>query len=180
MASLQWSEALALGNAVMDDTHREFVDLLARVHEASDDAVLPLWRELQAHTVEHFGQEDRWMQHTGFAAGNCHASQHDVILQIMNELARRAAVGDASLLKPVAMELGTWFVQHAQTMDTALAAHLELVGFDVLTGELRDSRVLQGERISGCGGAACSSTAADHESEPVARAGQTGVLEPAA
>ena len=30
MPALPWSEALELGLSFMDDTHREFVDLLAR------------------------------------------------------------------------------------------------------------------------------------------------------
>ena len=34
MAALEWSDALALDLPLMDDTHREFVDLLAQVEQA--------------------------------------------------------------------------------------------------------------------------------------------------
>ena len=36
MQHLEWSDALALKLPAMDDTHREFVDLLAAVNTATD------------------------------------------------------------------------------------------------------------------------------------------------
>ena len=61
MAALEWTEALVLDLPLMDDTHREFVDLLAAVEQAGDDQVLPAWQALIDHTDQHFGQEDYWM-----------------------------------------------------------------------------------------------------------------------
>ena len=124
MAALEWSAALALDMAAMDDTHEEFVDLLAQVEAASDAALPAAWQALVEHTDGHFGQEDRWMVSTGFAADNCHSLQHRVILQIMREGAERGAKGELHVIRGMAAELATWFVHHAQTMDAALAKHL--------------------------------------------------------
>ena len=55
MAHLEWSDALNLDLPLMDDTHREFVDLLAGVDQASDAELLPRWRTLVEHTEQHFG-----------------------------------------------------------------------------------------------------------------------------
>ena len=44
MAALEWTEPLVLDLPLMDDTHREFVDLLAAVEQAGDDQVLPAWQ----------------------------------------------------------------------------------------------------------------------------------------
>ena len=49
MPALQWSESLALGLPYMDDTHREFVDLLASAADAPNDAVLAT--RLQDHQM---------------------------------------------------------------------------------------------------------------------------------
>ena len=54
MPQLQWSDALALDLPVMDDTHREFVELLAVVDTAGDDRLLSGWRALVMHTDDHF------------------------------------------------------------------------------------------------------------------------------
>lgn len=157
MPALPWSEGLELGLSFMDDTHKEFVDLLARC-EAADDAALPaLWDELIAHTTDHFGREDEWMLATGFASGNCHGTQHKVVLNVLREGAVRAKAGDLAPARQMIQELAVWFPQHAQTMDAALALHLRGVGYDATTGEVHEPGKLPALEISGCGGASCCS-----------------------
>lgn len=156
MAALEWSEALALDLPLMDETHKELVELLAQV-ECSDDAqLLTRWQALVTHTEQHFGMEDQWMTTTRFASGNCHSMQHKVVLQVMCEGALRAAQGDLQALRMMAAELALWFPQHSQTMDAALALHLRRVGFDASTGVVNAPEALPGQPLHGCGGAGCS------------------------
>ena len=70
MSTLQWSEALELGLDFMDDTHREFVDLLATVVNAPDSNLIACWQALIDHTDDHFTREDKWMQDTRLSSGN--------------------------------------------------------------------------------------------------------------
>jgi hemerythrin-like metal-binding protein len=156
MPTLQWTDSLALGLPVMDDTHHEFVDLLAKVVSAADDALLPLWRELVSHTDDHFAREDHWMKATGFSSTNCHTTQHQVVLQVMREGDKRGTAGDLAVVRQMADELGTWFPMHAQAMDAALALHLRGVGYDEKTGAVNMPQALPPETIHGCGGATCS------------------------
>lgn len=156
MPPLQWSDALVLDLPAMDDTHREFVDLLARVETASDAALLPHWRTLVLHTDEHFGREDQWMQATRFSSTNCHSVQHQVVLQVMREGIALAEAGDLGAIRQMAGELAIWFPKHSQSMDAALALHLRNVGFDPLTGTVVMPQALPASLIHGCGGASCS------------------------
>jgi hemerythrin-like metal-binding protein len=156
---LQWNEALALDMPFLDDTHREFVDLLSAVVLAPDDAVLSHWSALITHTDAHFGQEDRWMLETGFAAGNCHSTQHKIILQVMREGEAKGREGEIGVVRQMAHELGLWFPQHAQAMDASLALHLRSAGFDPVTGFISQPGALPAEKIQGCGGATCSDKA---------------------
>ena len=48
MATLEWSADLEMNLPAMDDTHREFVDLLAAVESAPDDQLLALWQEISS------------------------------------------------------------------------------------------------------------------------------------
>lgn len=160
MAALEWTEALVLDLPLMDDTHREFVDLLAAVEQAGDDQVLPAWQALIDHTDQHFGQEDYWMAATRFASGNCHSTQHKVVLTIMREGAERGAKGELDVVRTMARELAVWFPQHSQSMDAALALHLRRVGFDPVSGTVHAPGALPAELIHGCGGHSC------HEAEP--------------
>ena len=70
MTALAWSEALALKQPRMDETHREFIELLQGLSAALQtgvDDLDPLLAGLIAHTEAHFAQEERWMAAVGFA-----------------------------------------------------------------------------------------------------------------
>ena len=167
MPNLEWSDALALDLPVMDDTHREFVVLLAQVETASDDALLAHWRALVAHTDDHFGREDQWMQSTRFSSGNCHSVQHKVVLQVMREGITSGEAGDLGVVRQMARELAIWFPQHAQSMDAALALHLRRIGYDPVTGTVAMPEAMPADVIHGCGGASCSDHAtADATGQP--------------
>ncbi len=96
-APLDWTPALFLGDARMDDTHEEFVTLLNQLLVTPPDKQLPLYRAFTDHTVEHFAQEERWMLATGFSADNCHAEEH----------ATSKDAGLAQQLKNVGFDSGT-------------------------------------------------------------------------
>ena len=44
MAALEWSSDFVLDLPQMDDTHQEFVELLADVESASDGGVIAAWK----------------------------------------------------------------------------------------------------------------------------------------
>jgi hemerythrin-like metal-binding protein len=156
MGSLQWSEALALGLAEMDATHQEFVTLLDQVQRSGADELEARWAALIEHTQAHFGQEDQWMQSTGFSSANCHSTQHKVVLHVMREGLNQAQGERHAVIRQMASELADWFPAHAQTMDAALALHLRSVGYDPLTGQLSMPQALPTQSISSCGGNTCA------------------------
>lgn len=159
MTALAWTEELRLNQPQIDRTHEEFVELLAAARTALDAGDTPgglaAFETLLAHTVEHFGQEDRWMLATGFAPQNCHTRQHETVLQLMREVVRLAR--DEARWEPLGVlvsELGQWFPQHAQMMDAGLVLQMAEVGFDPATGET--ARPLPDTPLSHCGGGSCS------------------------
>lgn len=154
--AMPWSEDYVLHNPTMDTTHREFVDLLNAVLQSDEATLLRAWEALVDHTQTHFDQEDRWMIATGFTADNCHSSQHAIILKIMREGTTRGRMGELHVPRQMARELTTWFPQHAQAMDAALAVHLQEVGFDTRTGAIARPQALPLAAIEGCGGSTCS------------------------
>lgn len=153
---LPWSAALQVGDERMDATHEAFVALLAQVRALPHGEQLPLYRELLAHTVEHFDQEDRWMLATGFTAENCHTLQHQSILETMRAVETHYLQGDAEIVSRMADALAEWFPMHAQSMDAGLAQHLQSVGFDTRTETLADPSRVRPATMSGCGSVSCS------------------------
>lgn len=153
---LHWSSQLETGDGRMDQTHVEFVELLARLRATPHDQQLPLFKELTAHTVEHFEQEDRWMVATGFTAENCHTEQHNSILETMRAVEEHYLKGDTEIISRMADALAEWFPSHAATMDAGLAQHLRSLDFDTQTETLPDPSKVRPATMSGCGSVSCS------------------------
>ncbi|RYF69576.1 MAG: hemerythrin [Comamonadaceae bacterium] len=179
--TLRWSDALALDLPLMDETHQEFVELLGQAERAPDAALVPAWHALVSHTEAHFGQEDRWMAATGFASANCHSLQHRAVLRAMREglLPGRDAVQQCALIREMAAALGPWFVQHARSMDAALALHLRGVGYDPETGQVHAPDALPQALITRCGSVGCGERQATQEPATIAGASDAPAAMPA-
>ena len=126
---LEWTSAFVLEEATMDETHREFVDLLNRVAAASEDDLPASLDEFVKHTEEHFGQEERWMQEIAFPPLHCHQGEHDNVLEVIREVRRRVADGQVQIGRTLADALAEWFPQHAGSMDTVLAMYMKQIGY---------------------------------------------------
>jgi hemerythrin-like metal-binding protein len=138
MTKLTWQPEFALQQPHMDRTHLEFVELLAATEAAAPgeptDTAL---RELLAHAEAHFAQEEDWMERLGYARDNCHFSQHEGVLQVLREVARRhRQAADAALVAYLVAALAQWFEMHAPTADAALAMAMAEHGFDPETGAM--------------------------------------------
>lgn len=153
---MPWTDSLHTGDARMDETHQEFVDMINRILATPEDQQLPVYKAFLSHTAEHFAQEERWMLATGFSADNCHAEHHATILETMRVVEAHYLDSDTTIITRMAEALAEWFPGHANSMDAGLAAHLKSVGFDSVTETLSDPSVIQNVTMSGCGSVSCS------------------------
>jgi hemerythrin-like metal-binding protein len=102
--TLTWSDDLVMNMDKMDQTHREFVDLLAATELAPEDQLIASFKSLIAHTEEHFSGENQWMQDVSFGPGGCHTDEHDMILKVMHEALRRGEQeGNLKLVRQLVM-----------------------------------------------------------------------------
>jgi hemerythrin len=130
MPVMEWNESLALDQGVMDDTHREFIDLLNQLADAADDEVLGVLDLFIQHTEAHFAEEQRWMESMEFSALECHAREHDGVLDTAREVRNRAAAGDVRFGRVLAKAVAEWFAGHASSMDHVLALYMKDKGFE--------------------------------------------------
>lgn len=118
---LAWSDALLLGHAAMDRTHREFVDVVRRMIACSDADLAGALGAFIDHARGHFGDEDRAMAESAFPAADCHADEHTAVLQSAHEVLARVDGGDVAIGRAFAAELARWFPTHVAHLDSALA-----------------------------------------------------------
>ena len=129
MPVMEWNESLMLDRGVMDETHREFIELLNRLAEAPETEMLAVLDEFIAHTEAHFSQEQRWMEKMSFPPTECHVNDHQGVLQVAYEVRKRAAAGETRFGPALARAVAEWFATHAGSMDHVLALYMKEVGF---------------------------------------------------
>lgn len=129
MPVLEWAAAYELGQAVMDDTHREFVALLNGLGDAPDAELLARLDAFIAHTETHFGEEERWMEEIDFPPLGCHRGEHASVMEVAREVRSRVAAGEPEFARTLATALAEWFPLHAQTMDAVLAEFIRSAGY---------------------------------------------------
>jgi hemerythrin-like metal-binding protein len=117
-----------LGQKLMDETHRAFVNLVNRLGKSGKEEFVELFAKLVIHTEAHFDQENRWMEESGFPATREHIDEHQRVLGELNRFAQRVASDSVIMGQAyITQQLPQWFDLHAKTMDSALAAHLRLM-----------------------------------------------------
>lgn len=129
MVLLEWSPSLELKVGPMDDTHREFTDLLNQIGAATDADLPAAFDVFIEHTEAHFDQENQWMQECAFPPIGCHVGEHTRVMQTLRSVRTMLQNGDIAIARRAAEEMSSWFVNHAATMDTALAFHIQRTGY---------------------------------------------------
>lgn len=111
-----------LGFLAMDYVHEEFDRLLAGVGEGNVGHWVELLAEINAHLRSHFELEDRWMVETDFPPRDCHMDEHAAVLKSSCEVLALARERDFSAAPSFFASLADWFPEHADHLDSALAA----------------------------------------------------------
>lgn len=130
MPVMQWDDSLVIDGGLVDETHREFVELLNRMADAPDEQMLDAIDRFIAHCESHFGQEQRWMQDLEYPPLSCHTGEHDTVLETAREVRKRAAGGETDFGRMLAKGVAQWFATHAASMDQVLALYMKEHGYE--------------------------------------------------
>src|SRR6185503_6396230 len=130
MPIMEWSDTLVLDKGVMDDTHREFIDLLNRVADAPDESLLAALDEFIRHSEEHCAQEQRWREQMTYPPLTCHVREHEGVRETAHEVRRRVAAGETRFGQVLARAVAEWLANPASSMDHVLALYMKEKGYD--------------------------------------------------
>lgn len=121
-AAFPWTDAYLLGYTPMDNTHREFVEVVDALMSADDAAFATRLEAFKVHAEVHFEQERAWMAATTFPAMACHVDEHNAVLKSVHEVQAQLAAGVAvANARGLVDALVDWFPGHADYMDAPLA-----------------------------------------------------------
>lgn len=120
----QWTDAYLLGYQPMDETHREFVEIVDAMLAADDARFAGLLERFAAHAKDHFERERRWTEGSQFPATECHVDEHGAVMTSVDQVREVVAAGNVAEGRRLARELVKWFPGHADYMDASLAQWL--------------------------------------------------------
>lgn len=123
-AGFAWEDRYLLGYAAMDDTHREFVELVNALLTVDDAGLAAALTAFAAHAEAHFAEENAWMESTDFPPRDCHVDEHAKVLASVHAVQQQLAAGDVAIVRALAEALQDWFPGHADYMDSALSTWL--------------------------------------------------------
>ena len=121
ITGMPWTDNYLLGHAPMDDTHREFVEVVDAMLSCADEDFALKLRAFIVHAEKHFADEKAWMEASDFPATSCHVDDHDAVLGSAREVEPHVLGGNVAVGRMFAAELARWFPGHADYLDSALA-----------------------------------------------------------
>jgi hemerythrin len=119
--AMTWLDSYTLGNVQIDETHREFLQVVSALLAADASNFDAHLDAFAVHARRHFAEEDRMMAESGYTNAKCHVDEHRAVLASVDEVralpdAHRFATGQR-----LADELVRWFPGHLDAMDRGLA-----------------------------------------------------------
>lgn len=90
MKLMEWSDTLDVGVTSMNHQHQKLLDLMNRLYEgktngAPFDSLIPILSELKSYTIEHFQEEEKFMESINYSGIASHKIIHQQLLSKFGE-----------------------------------------------------------------------------------------------
>lgn len=137
MAYLAWQDDLNTGIQVIDNQHKQIVEMINRLHDAqvqrSDGLVGQVIEELVDYTLSHFAFEEALLEDAGYEFTRAHKKVHELFIKRVSDYRLRFAAGE-DVAEELKQLLGRWLFNHIRNDDANYAdsvrANLQLLTRD--------------------------------------------------
>lgn len=90
MKLMEWSDKLDVGVSSMNNQHQYLLDLMNKLYEGNNngddfDSLLPLLISLKEFTIQHFQEEEIYMESINYSGLASHKLIHQQLLNKLNE-----------------------------------------------------------------------------------------------
>lgn len=123
---MEWDESLDVRVQAMNDEHIELIRLMNIVFEVNGngrDAVGASLSDLVNYTVEHFDNEEAYMESVGFDGLKTHKLIHKSLLERVGEFVEEFTTSGSDVLPDDLFDfLKFWLVTHIKGIDTKYTA----------------------------------------------------------
>ncbi|MDQ2106098.1 hemerythrin family protein [Azospirillum sp. C340-1] len=121
---------MSVGDEAVDHQHREILSLIAQMtdcakHPGRREEAFPVLVSLLSCLDEHFAEEERQMNETGYPEADEHRRDHDAMDRTLRTL-RASVRSPAELIRSTITILPRWVARHQATLDRNLCRHAAL------------------------------------------------------
>ena len=110
---LIWSEELSVGNSVLDDDHKAFIDLATLIMEWRDDGVIAsAVSMLEEYVQGHFFREEKAMRAVGYRRLAEHQLKHERFKARIKAITQMYQDGMKSAVEGLPKLVLDWFADH--------------------------------------------------------------------
>lgn len=131
MPFCQWSEAMSVGESLLDADHKSLVLLINRLHdslEAGEDpaALGDVFDSLISYINFHFHREEMVMKACGYPEAKAHREEHAGFTKYVYEMRERySQEADVAIIRELLDYLKTWLNHHILVQDMAYKPYVE-------------------------------------------------------
>ena len=115
---LEWSDALSVGNAAIDNDHKAFIDLaklLRSFDKGSKDYKIIIQSALlmlEEYVAGHFLREEKSMRQISFQHSDEHVSKHNIFRLKITTIIHAYNAGDLSVIDGIPDLVLKWLMNH--------------------------------------------------------------------
>ncbi len=125
MALIEWKSEFSLGVPLVDNEHREMIDLVNQLHQKvksqeQDAGIVDFLEDLYACAAKHFAHEELMMQSRRYSAFEHHQADHQRLLNELTSMMFEVQDGMLNNIEAMTERLYDWFCIHFKTHDAPL------------------------------------------------------------
>jgi hemerythrin len=122
MALFEWNDSLSVKVHEMDEQHKKLIGLINSLNEAmakgkGADALKKVLEDMINYTVEHFGNEEKYMAAFNYPGTFMQKQEHKKFIDKTRELQKGLAEGKLMLSMETMNFLKDWLQKHIMGMD---------------------------------------------------------------
>ncbi len=129
MTVLEWKSEFSVGNAAIDDEHRQLIELINQIHagirEGADrDQLVAGLGEIFAQISAHFALEEKVMRDAVYDGYESHKDDHETLLDQLADIIDNVELSGNYDGQALLSVLDPWFSEHFRTHDARLHGQL--------------------------------------------------------
>lgn len=129
MELILWEKKFATGNEKLDQEHREFAQMVNRLHQAFEEgtehaSVQATAADLHRHLMTHLEEEEELMRRSGYPGLDSHVREHKRFAERLDALKTEVAYKYRTAPVHAIRFMAEWWIDHIRTADKEFGAYL--------------------------------------------------------